>query len=393
LTALSVCFVCDEYPPGPHGGIGTLVQVLARDLARLGHHVRVVGTYLDSYPGPEYEVDQGVEVWRLREPRRRLGWVAGRRQLYRTVAHWCRAGEVDVVEVADWGGRAAWWPALPVPVVARLNGSATYFAAELGRRVARTSTVLEQASLRRADVWCSCSRYTAERTKQLLGLREKPTTILYNFVDVPDAVPDTWPERRHVVFTGTLAAKKGVVSLIEAWPHVAAACGGAELHLFGKDDRSTEGSSMREHLGARLQGPARASVHFHGHVPRERVFSALQGARVAVFPSYAEAFAFAPLEAMAYGCATVYSRRGSGPELISHGEHGLLVDPDRPDEIAEAIICLLQDDRLARRLGAAGRERVAAAFSQHALVAQNEAFYRECVAEFRRRRGPTQRVA
>ncbi len=36
---LRVGFVCHEYPPGPHGGIGTLVQTLARGLAARGHRV------------------------------------------------------------------------------------------------------------------------------------------------------------------------------------------------------------------------------------------------------------------------------------------------------------------------------------------------------------------
>ncbi len=40
-------------------------------------------------------------------------------------------------------------------------------------------------------------------------------------------------------------------------------------------------------------------------------------------------------------CTSIYSRRGSGPELIEDGRDGLLIEPDRPDEIAEAIIRLL----------------------------------------------------
>ncbi len=66
-----------------------------------------------------------------------------------------------------------------------------------------------------------------------------------------------------------------------------------------------------------------------------------------MFPSYAEAFALAPLEAMAAGCPTVYSQRGSGPELIENNRDGLLVEPDQPGEIAETIIRVLEDNNLA----------------------------------------------
>jgi glycosyltransferase involved in cell wall biosynthesis len=112
---------------------------------------------------------------------------------------------------------------------------------------------------------------------------------------------------------------------------------------------------------------------------------ALRHATVAVFPSYAEAFAFAPLESMAQGCPTVYSTRGSGTELIRDGQDGILVDPDRPAEIAAAILRLLRDPALARRMGAAGRARVAQEFSLDVLLDRNVTFYRACIDGFRER--------
>ena len=85
---------------------------------------------------------------------------------------------------------------------------------------------------------------------------------------------------------------------------------------------------------------------------------------------------------MAYGCPTIYSQRGSGPELIENGRDGLLIEPDQPDKIAEAIVRVLTDDSLAQRLGEAGRERVMKNFSAQVLLAQNEAFYQECLSDF-----------
>ena len=102
-----------------------------------------------------------------------------------------------------------------------------------------------------------------------------------------------------VVFTGTLTAKKGVISLIEGWPAVQARVPRSELHIFGKDGTSPEGTSMKAYLRNRLPQAVRSSVHFHDHVSRTRIAAALATARVAVFPSFAEGFAWAPLEAMA----------------------------------------------------------------------------------------------
>jgi glycosyltransferase involved in cell wall biosynthesis len=271
-----------------------------------------------------------------------------------------------------------------VPIIVRLHGSLTYLAAELGQPVDRTAFLLEWAAFRRADFWCSVSRYAADKTQQLFGLRGDRPTILYNAVDVPlETVPPT-RSNNQVVFTGGLKVNKGILSLIKAWPRVIAVKPEAELHIFGGDRPSDNGQSMQAFLLSRLDPQVGKSVLFHGFGDRRQIFHALQTARLAVFPSYAEAFAQAPMEAMACGCPTVYTRRTSGPELIEHDQTGLLIDPDQPHEIANAIIRLLMDDVLAKRWGEAGRKRIEEKFSTGVMVGQNEAFYQDCLSEFRR---------
>lgn len=382
---MRICFQCDEYPPGPHGGIGTLIQLLARNLAQRGHQVRVIGAYSRAYPAADYEEDQGVRVWRLRESNRRFGWVAARWRVYRMIAGWSRRGEIDLIEVSDYGAPAAGWPKLSVPVIARLSGSSTFFAAEMGRPPHRRFH-LEKASLRRADFWCSESRYLAERTRMLFRLRRGPSAIIYNPVEIPSASSSEvrFPER--VVFAGTLTAKKGVLSLAESWPLVLKSVPNAELHIWGKDTRTPDGHSVQSRIQAACNGATGASVRFHGHVPLLELLEIFRTAGVAVLPSYSEGFALTPMHAMAAGCPTIYTQRGSGPELIEDGRDGLLIDPDRPEEIAEAIVRLLRDEALARRLGEAGRRRITETFSLSRLVAENEGFYSDCIAAFGRTR-------
>ena len=78
---------------------------------------------------------------------------------------------------------------------------------------------------------------------------------------------------------------------------------------------------------------------------------------------------------MACACPTIFSQRGSGPELLTHGREGLLVDPDKPEEIGASILRVLQNPAFARQLGEAGRTRIHEAFSIDRLVAQNVSFY------------------
>lgn len=385
---LRICFLCNEYPPGPHGGIGTCTQTLARALVAAGHRVRVIGAYPAGDPGAPYEIDEGVEVWRLRDGTYRPGKALVRHRLFRTVALWARSGEVDLIEAPDWEGGIAAWPALPVPVVVRANGCAIYFAAVLGERPPPVTALLERAAFRRADSWCAVSEYTARKMIELFRPARTALAVLPNPVALP-APGAARARQARVVFTGTLARKKGVVELLQAWPRVRAAYPGTELHLFGRDGSTDAGASMRGLLESRLGATVANGVHFHGHVQHPELHRALQTARVAVFPSFVEAFALAPMEAMACGCPTIYSRRTSGAELIRHDESGLLIEPSDPTAIADAVVRLLGDPPLAERIGAAGRRQVETRFAIDVLLGANEAFYRDCLDRFARVRAAT----
>jgi glycosyltransferase involved in cell wall biosynthesis len=374
---MKICFICPEYPPGPHGGVGTFTQVVGRALAQAGHQVRVAGIYPPSYPAPDYEEDQGVRVWRLRDPRIRSGWLWARLKLYRLIAQWAQAGEIDIVESPDSRGWFAGWPKLPVPLVLRSNGSLTYFGYEASRRVKPLTFHMERLAYRRVDNWSAVSRHTGSLTRRLFNLPADPGAILYNPVNVPDEVPP-FEQRQpdQIIYTGTLTHKKGIVSLIDAWPAVKAKHNSAELSIYGK------GEGMQEYLLKRVPEALHNSIHFRGHVSREKLFQALATSRVAVFPSFSEAFALAPLEAMACGCPTVYTKLTSGPETIRDGTDGLLVDPNHPDEIADALLNMLKDDALAKRLSESGRDRVVNTFTIKQILPMNEQFFTDVIHTF-----------
>jgi glycosyltransferase involved in cell wall biosynthesis len=395
---MKICFLCAEYPPVPHGGAGTFTQVTARALVRAGHQVRVAGLYGSDCAQPEHSDDHGVDVWRLRAPRYRGGWLAGRIALFRLVKRWVQQGAVQIVDAPDHEGPFAGWPALSAPLVLRAGGSYSYFLHELGKPIPWKTFHVERASYRRADAWIAKSEYIGGVTQRLFNLPPADAT-LYNPVDVPATAPPIEARTKNdVVFTGTLTAKKGVIPLIDGWPTVHAQVADACLHVYGKDGISPAGSSMTTYLQDRLPVDCRASVRFHGHVDRTHVVAALAAARVAVFPSFAEGFAWAPLEAMAAGCPTIYARTGSGPELMVDGRDGLLVAPDDPAGIAAAIARVLRDDLVARRLGEGGRSRIVSTFGLETLLPANEAFYAGLLGAFagKNRNGhdrPTHRAA
>ena len=79
-------------------------------------------------------------------------------------------------------------------------------------------------------------------------------------------------------------------------------------------------------------------------------------------PTLREAFGLAFVEAMAFGLPVVGSRIEAMPEIVVDGETGLLVPPRDPAALAGALSALLADPARARRMGEAGRARVAERF-------------------------------
>jgi glycosyltransferase involved in cell wall biosynthesis len=355
---------------------------MSRALAQKGHSVRVAGVYPPQETAAEYEEDQGVRVWRLRRPRQRLGWIAARYRLFQMIRKWAVHKEIDIVEVPDWEGYTSLWPRLPVPVITRLHGSLAYFAQETREKISRGAFWLESRAYHRADECTSCSLYTARRTSQIFGDHSKSTTVLYNSVALSQRARDMKRVRNHVVFAGSLTPKKGIVPLIKAWPQVRSEAPDAELHIYGKDAGMSDGSPMMPYLESLLSADVRGSVHFHGHVTVSQLRDLYARCSLAVFPSYSEAFAVAPLEAMAEGCAVICSNRSSGPELIAHRVNGFLVNPDREAEISQSILELLRDSDLAHRLGVAGRETIEQRFSSDRIVGQFIDFYAHSMSRF-----------
>lgn len=84
----------------------------------------------------------------------------------------------------------------------------------------------------------------------------------------------------------------------------------------------------------------------------------LRAAEVFVISSRTEGLPMALLEAMAHGMAVVATDVGGIPEVVADGEDGLLVPPEDPDALAEALCRLAAEPELRRRLAAAARRRV-----------------------------------
>jgi glycosyltransferase involved in cell wall biosynthesis len=113
----------------------------------------------------------------------------------------------------------------------------------------------------------------------------------------------------------------------------------------------------------------------------------LQQLDIVVLSSRDEPFGLVVIEAMAAAKPVVGTLSGGIPEIIVDGETGLLVPPESPRELAEAISTLLQNPDMARTMGQAGRQRVERYFLLDQYVDNIEKIYLELLGSGTRQHG------
>lgn len=102
---------------------------------------------------------------------------------------------------------------------------------------------------------------------------------------------------------------------------------------------------------------------------------------VAVLSSLTEGLPISLMEAMASGKCVVGTNVGGIPELIYHGENGLLVPPNDPEKLAEACIYLLNNPNIAKKMGEKGRKMAKKGFSSQITIKKIEKIYDELIRQ------------
>ena len=109
-------------------------------------------------------------------------------------------------------------------------------------------------------------------------------------------------------------------------------------------------------------------VFMTNEVPRSEIPLYLASADVFLLPSRREGMPITILEAMRGGCPVIVTKVGAIPEMIIDGESGILIEPGRPEAIAQAVIDLSKNDVLRLKLGKGARKAFETKFEVHACI-------------------------
>jgi glycosyltransferase involved in cell wall biosynthesis len=384
-----ICILTETYYPVVGGG-ERQAQILAADLVRKELEVRIVTRRSDPGLATAGEVD-GVPVHRIgptgavRAPRWRM--ILSSLRALTALRH-----EYDVVFVS--GFKALGLAAVPISrlfgkvciLKADSNGemSGDFFASGL-KAVHMTPAALpfqlflagRNAVLRRAHHFVAITAGIAEELRRH-GVDRAVIHTITNSVDTETFRPlrngDRLalrrrlgiPQKRTIVtYTGRLVTYKGLPLLVRVAERlqrhhddvgfVLIGSGGLDIHNCEAELRAFVGARGLEH-----------AIHFAGEVSNVHEF--LQASDIFVLPTEDDAFPLSLVEAMACGLPVVSTPVGGIPDIVTHGENGLLVAPGDFDRLHAALRDLIGDPGRARSLGEAAALTVRRRYSREMVA-------------------------
>ena len=297
------------------------------------------------------------------------------RVLFNETLRWRRFdGEVTIGVDADgyaiagtsrrWQGRR--WKTLPhVACIKGVLGDAVRFEQGATRASMAIQARLEATHARRAGLVITVSRYCAQRLEELYGVAN--AVVVPELIDLEGwrdrfranaATPD--PRKFTVLSVCRFYPRKRLDVLLRAVALLRDRMPELEVRIVGN---GPERGQLRR-LASELR--IERFITWVGDASIDQLAAEYNRADVFCLPSVQEGFGIVFLEAMAAGKAIVAVHAAAVPEVV---RNGVLVEPDNPEALANALILLQRDPDLRRLLGAAGSRDVEQ-FDMHPVARQ-----------------------
>lgn len=386
-----------EYPPRIIGGLGRHVYHLATSLAARGVKVHVV---TKDHPGaPEYEESEGVHIYRVVNyppdiPQEE--WVPWTLQfnvalLEKAVALVNDIKSFNVIHAHDWlvgHAAASLKHAYKIPLVATVH--ATEFGRHQGHLPGPMNKLIHQIewwlTFESARTIC-CSQYMMEQITEIFQLPPGKVDVIPNGIDheafARDVSVDFYRKRfvpagdKLVFFVGRLVYEKGVQTVIEAMPLMMNKVPDITFVVAGSGPHLNELKSLVSAYGLDEK------VKFTGHMDTEALCAFYRCADLTVVPSLYEPFGMVVLESMAMGTPTIVADTGGLSEIVVHEETGLKFEPGNPESLAEAMMRVLCDADLSRRLASDAQAYMGDTYNWDRISRQTIDVYRKAESGYR----------
>jgi teichuronic acid biosynthesis glycosyltransferase TuaC len=245
-----------------------------------------------------------------------------------------------------------------------------YFSNPLSNYFLRRQEVLCGAKARTVVVDSYCS---AHQVHSELGVPQNKIKVFPAPVDVDKLQPGepVLEPRRYILSVAQLERRNDFPTLLKAVQTLVNSIEEIELRVVGEGKERSNLERMVRQLGLEEH------VVFMGYLPDDELIEEYRGASLFVLASRQEGIGIVFLEAMAYGLPVVATNSGGAADPVVHGQTGFLVPVGDWSTLAQYMLQVLKNPRLAQRLGNAGRKKAVNEYSFDVISHQLDSIYAE----------------
>ena len=367
-------------PNAPMGGVEAVSVVHVQALAKFNDLDINIVTTKRTYSSTKTEQWGKISIHRLPWAGGRMLWNAvgpGRRQM----KEYFKEIKPDVIHAHDTYGLIV--KGLSLPRVFTIHGFIHGDTLVSGSRFA----VLRSWIWRRIETagWAdqphiiSISPYVRERLGGIAKgvIYDIDNPICESFFDIARK------EHKGTIFSAAaITPRKNTLALVDAVAELATNGHDIELRLAGSLDDEAYVQQVRDRIE---QKGLEKQVFLLGRIETEQVRKELSTASIFALTSLEENSPMGIEEAMAAGVPVVTSNRCGMPYMVRDGESGFLVNPNNPDDIAQGLKQLLENDELRRSMGAKGREIALDRFHPAKVAARTRKVYLRAIHDFQQK--------
>jgi len=225
--------------------------------------------------------------------------------------------------------------------------------------------------------------------QQFSAVSQNKVEVVYNAIDTNTFAKAESDNRLHnelsiafdcplIGIIGTIHKHKNHEDAVKAFGYLKQRGFDAILVIVGQDDG--EYKNVLVDLAKALDLEDRvAFLGFRHDIPE-----IVKELDIVLVPSLAEPFGRTTIEAMAAGKPVVSTNTGASPEIVVDGVTGYLVPPRNPEKMAEAIMKILSDPKMAKKMGLAGRDRVIRTFTRQNYISGVENIFIDTYTSFKK---------
>jgi glycosyltransferase involved in cell wall biosynthesis len=381
--AMKVCIVTPDFPleaSGGRGGVATYSEMLARALAELQVEVHVV-IYGDSRPVEPLKSNHAnhlyfVQLWWIRYFSSWFPGVWQSLQLARFLRRLDRQHHFSLFEMYNDEGITFF------PLLLFRNRTAFRMHSSLRQHVVHKGEAFNRG--RRFSVWfdrmaaliaqhlVTHSEFHSDEMASEYGIERSRFHIISHGTR-PEAVEDSPAVGTAVAYIGSLDRRKGIDVFLDAAPIILRLVPSANLLVIGRDGGFSKDRSWKQWFEDTYGNDQR--ITFTGSVSDKQLSELWTSIDNVAVPSRYESFGLTVIEGFSRAKAVVTTRAGALPEVA--GDGAILVEPANSEELAQAVVSLLEDPARGARIRSAGYQRYLQSYTPEIFAGRIMKLYQE----------------